>query len=86
VPPSRPAFGRILIAATGELWVADFAAPPADPAAWRVFAPDGRWLATVAMPQRFRLEAVGRDRVAGVWRDEFDVERVRVHRLTRPLR
>jgi hypothetical protein len=86
VPPSRPAFGRILVAATGEVWVADFAAPPADPLAWRVFAPDGRWLATVAVPVRFRLEAVGRDRVAGVWRDDLDVERIRVHRLTRPLR
>jgi len=82
-PPTRPAFGRILIAPSGEIWVSQHAPSPLDPPAWIVFDPDGRLQGVVAMPDRFRLEAVGADRIAGVWRDDYDVEHVRVHALSR---
>ena len=38
------------------------------------------------MPERFRLLAVGDDRVLGVTRDALDVERLEVRRLLRPAR
>ena len=82
-PPTRPAFGRILIAPSGEIWVSQHAPADLDPAAWTVFDADGRLLAVVAMPDLFRLEAVSGTRIAGVWRDEYDVEHVRVHTLFR---
>jgi len=82
-PPTRPAFGRILVAPSGEIWVSRHAPAPLDPPAWTVFDAGGRLLAVVTMPDRFRLEAVGETRIAGVWRDEYDVEHVRVHTLFR---
>ena len=44
---------------------------------------DGQWVGNVTMPDRFRLEAIGPDRVAGVWRDAYDVEHIRVYALRR---
>lgn len=82
-PPTRPAFGRIVVSAAGEIWVSEHTPPPLEPVDWYVLDPDGRWLGNVTVPDRFRLEAVGEDRVAGVWRDEYDVEHVRVHALRR---
>jgi hypothetical protein len=82
-PPTMPAFGRILVAPSGDIWVSQHAPASLDPAAWTVFDADGRLLAVVAMPNRFQLEAVRGDRIAGVWRDEYDVEHVRVHTLSR---
>ena len=89
-----PAFGNIRGALTGELWV-----PPYDyhsamqstslhptasrPQRWNVIAPDGRWLADVELPARFALLDAGRDYVAGILRDDDDVEQVVVFRLRR---
>lgn len=89
-----PAYGNIRGALTGELWV-----PPYDyhsamqstslhptgsrPQRWNVIAPDGRWLADVELPARFALLDAGRDYVAGILRDNDDVEQVVVFRLRR---
>lgn len=89
-----PAYGNIRGALTGELWV-----PPYDyhsamqstslhptgsrPQRWNVIAPDGRWLADVELPARFALLDAGRDYVAGILRDDDDVEQVVVFRLRR---
>jgi hypothetical protein len=82
-PPTRPAFGRIVVSGTGEIWISEHAPPPLEPGRWYVLDADGRWLGDVTLPERFRLEAVGPDRVAGVWRDDIDVEHIRVHALRR---
>ncbi|MDP1857306.1 MAG: hypothetical protein Q8K82_01465 [Gemmatimonadaceae bacterium] len=89
-----PAYGNLVGAATGDLWV-----PPYDyhsamqstvvhptgsrPQRWNVIAPDGLWLADVDLPARFALLDVGRDYVAGILRDNDDVEQVVVFRLRR---
>jgi hypothetical protein len=44
---------------------------------------EGRWLGQVTTPARLEVYQVTRDRVIGVWRDENDVEHLRVHRLSR---
>jgi hypothetical protein len=51
---------------------------------WDVFGPDGRWLTTVTMPERFSALDIGRDYVAGLERDADDVEMVRVYKLIKP--
>jgi outer membrane protein assembly factor BamB len=84
IPESRPAFDRLLIAATGEIWVSDSALDPADAEQWNVFGTNGHWLGMIALPPSFRLEAVSTDRIAGVWRSELDVEYVRTYGLTKP--
>jgi hypothetical protein len=95
-PESHPAFTGILVEASGGIWVErpqtqppwseamDYSPVRPHPSEWDVFSPDGVWLGTIRLPARFRLTSVGRDRVAGVAKDEFDVERVEVWDLHRP--
>ena len=82
-PESHPAFGRIYVDLPGNLWVLRTSPDrvPADPEPWDVFDPEGVWLGAVALPARFTMREIGDDYVAGVWRDELDVEYVRVYRL-----
>jgi hypothetical protein len=79
-----PAFGELLVDDARNLWVERFPWPGQDRSRWDVFGSDGRLVGSVAMPARFRLMQPGRDFVLGVWRDESDVEHVRMHRLSRP--
>jgi len=88
---SLPAFGRFVPGENGELWVgpvpieADtpvlYPSPPG-PTDWAVFSRDGDWIANVVLPARFWLMSAGRGYVAGVMRDENDVESL----LVLPLR
>lgn len=91
----RSAYGRFVPATTGELWVGEFViseevflgrtglGSPDVATTWSVLAPDGRWIADVTLPARFALLDAGTDYVAGVQRDDDDVERVVVYRLRR---
>lgn len=89
-----PAFSRLILAATGELWVSQFdpavnlpgrsaLLAPNEPRRWDVFSPDGRWLADVELPARFVPYDMERDVVIGVTFDADDVERVTMWRLVR---
>jgi hypothetical protein len=51
------------------------------PTSWRVFDKAGKWLGTVTLPARFNPMDIGTDYVLGLWRDEDDVEHVRMYRL-----
>jgi hypothetical protein len=88
-PTMRPAHGAVSLDPAGRIWVATAPGTGADGApfetpGWHVFGPDGRWLGTVAGPERFRITQVGADRVVGVWQDPLDVEHVQVRPLVRP--
>ncbi len=54
---------------------------PSRPRRWTVFSRDGVWLGEVEMPARFVVMDIGEDYVAGVMRDELDVEYVHVYAL-----
>lgn len=91
----RSAYGRFVPATTGELWVGEFViseevflgrtglGSPDVATKWSVLAPDGRWIADVTLPAHFALLDAGEDYVAGVLRDDDDVESVVVYRLRR---
>lgn len=95
--PTLPLISRLLAARTGELWVADFQPSdgilslaasalgyaPAGPTRWNIFSRDSEWLGTLTLPPRFLLADAGRDWVAGVARDDDDVERVEVWKVER---
>ncbi len=88
-----PPYGRFVGSAADELWVGPM--NPAEstlgernpvseePARWSVYSLEGRWLAEVELPARFRLLSAGRDYVAGVTRTDQGTERVEVYRLGR---
>lgn len=90
-PELRPAFGTIIEDAEGNVWIehyrfiyANFQSPTPKPTAWSVFDPKGRFLGEVTMPAAFLVSSITRDQVLGFWLDEFDVQHVRAHRLTKP--
>jgi hypothetical protein len=49
---------------------------------WDVFDAEGRYLGVVTMPERFSPFSVRDDLMYGVWRDEFEVQYVKVLRVT----
>lgn len=89
----RPPYGRFVGSGADELWVgpmnpAEFTLGERnpvseEPARWSVYSLEGRWLAEVELPARFRLLSAGREYVAGVTRTDQGTERVEVYRLGR---
>ncbi len=53
------------------------------PDIWTVFDGTGRLLATVRIPPDLAVRSVHGDYVLAVWRDPYDVERVRLYRLNK---
>jgi len=51
---------------------------------WDVFNPQGGWLCAVELPSSFTPLEIGMDYVAGLWRDDDDVEHARLYRLAKP--
>lgn len=93
-PEHHPAFERLVVARTGHVWTerpdpdnpktrAGWHSLRDAPTTWDVFDPDGVWLGSVELPPRFMAYEFGGDHVAGVWKDELDVEFVRVYALDR---
>ena len=87
-----PVLRSVHVDATGHLWLAPYYIAGADPPPFEVFAPDGTWLGSVALPpglERGFIQyqapymEIGTDYVLGVWRDELDVQYVRMYRLNR---
>lgn len=93
-PERFPVHYRMLVGADGHLWLErgdgprdplpQVALPHAEPTTWDVVTSDGRWLGPVTMPALFEPLEIGSDYVVGVQRDEFGVERVRVHAIRKP--
>jgi hypothetical protein len=75
--------GRALFDDRGGVWV-ETRPSGEGPHRWAVIdhgSPRGRW---VAMPERFRLMAVRGGKAYGVWRDELEVQTIRVYELPLP--
>ncbi len=80
-PAYRPAYGPVLAAADGSLWVGEPAADATRPLRWEVIDREGRHLGFVTTPARFQPMDVGAGHVAGLWHDDLDVSYLRVHRV-----
>lgn len=76
-----PPFAALEIDDAGNIWLADYDDRIGPAGAWSVHDPDGRLIARIHMPDRFRPMHIGGDFVLGVERDEFDVEHVRMYRV-----
>lgn len=83
-PSTFPAFGDLAVSRDGHLWVHDYRKPGEPPPPWSVFAPDGRWLGDVHLPEGFDPMWIDEEVVAGVWEDELEVEHLRAYRLVKP--
>ena len=92
-----PSFGSMILDQTGNLWVQRFdyrsvfftpgpvrTQTMSVPSTWDVINRSGRWETTVELPARFTPVEIGPDYVAGLARDEDEIEQVRVYRLQKP--
>ena len=85
IPSTMPAFSTLRADDAGNLWVQEYpGVDPDAPTQWTVFDPEGRMLGGLSMPGRFRAMQIGSDFVLGVWKDDLDVEHVRLYRLEKP--
>ena len=82
-PKYYPAYRGLLVDDMDDLWVEEYPIPGVSQGVWQVFSPAGLKLATVALPASFRLAQAGKDFVLGVYRDEDDVDYVRMYQLRR---
>ena len=81
---SLPPYDLLMADAADNLWIREYASPLDTVARWSVFEPHGRFLGMVEMAPEFRPHDIGADYVLGVWKDELDVESVRLYDLIKP--
>ena len=89
--PTLPVLESIRLDAAGNLWVEPYTPHGSGRSPFEVYARDGTWLGSVAMPPGLSLRAVGErenirmeigdDYVLGVWSGEQGVEYVRMYGL-----
>jgi hypothetical protein len=91
-----PAYARLLVDRAGNLWAQESVSPRLLPQnvrfwdtgdyeqQWSVFDPNGRWLGQVTTPRHFQVMEIGADYIAGLHRDDSDVEHVQLYRLEKP--
>ena len=65
----------------GLLWVRRLTWPEEGGSFWDVFNPSGRSVTALRSPARFEVHDIGEDYILGVWKDDFDVECVRMYSL-----
>jgi hypothetical protein len=80
-PAHKPSFQALATDIAGRLWVQLSTAGEGDHDRWLVFDPDGQLAAEVEVPAGLRLLDIGEGHVLAVWKDELDVEYVRLHQL-----
>jgi hypothetical protein len=85
-PATMRAYGRFIVDAEGNLWVAEYRPSDDDQPAWNVFDPHGVLLGVVQTPRRFYITQIGSDFVLGRALDEIDVEHVQMYELKRRWR
>jgi hypothetical protein len=83
-PETMPAYGALRLDSEGYLWVEEFRRPGDNQPRWTLFDPEGRMLGQVETSPRFTIHQIGPDFVLGSWRDEIDVEHVRLYELIKP--
>lgn len=88
-PELKPTYATLMAGPAERVWVqrygghGPFSPEPSDN--WWVFASDGRWLAEVTMPPGLEVVEITDTHVVGIYKDDLDVEHVRLHLLPAPL-
>src|SRR5688572_17817341 len=81
-PKWKPAYAGLLAGPEGSIWVRRYTEPDRSaPTDFEVFDSTGRWLGGVRMPSGFFPARITAGAVVGLWRDDNDVQHVRVYRL-----
>lgn len=81
IPARWPPIGGMIADDAHRLWVQEYRSARDGEITWHVFAADGTYVDEVTTPGRFTPQAVRHDMIVGVWRDELDVQSVRLYRI-----
>jgi len=85
-----PILRSVQLDSEGNIWVEMYFSPGEDPPPYQIFASDGTWLGEVVMPKgldrgfipyQAPSYQIGSEFILGVWKDELDVQYVRLYGL-----
>lgn len=83
-PRVLPSYGGLEVDPGGNLWVRHYGTVANPVYARTVFDPSGRMLGDIEFPPGLSVYEIGEDYVLGRWRDDMDIEFVRLHSLVKP--
>lgn len=83
-PDEYPAYGALVVADDGSLWIGDFDPLERPPSQWRVFGRDGQMVGRITTPTGFELYEIRQGELLGRERDAEGVERVVIYRRRTP--
>jgi 6-bladed beta-propeller len=78
-PDRKPASGRILLDTRGGIWISEPYHALETPVRWGILGDPAGTVASLEVPERFEVFEVGPDWILGRYRDESDVEFVRLY-------
>jgi hypothetical protein len=78
-----PSYSELRVDQEGNLWVRE-AALPDEQSRWTVFDSRGQMLGSVLMPSGLIITEIGTDFIIGIWRNDLEVEYVRIYDLAKP--
>ncbi|MFO7587341.1 MAG: hypothetical protein R6X22_04640 [Gemmatimonadota bacterium] len=84
LPDALPFFEELELDAAGNLWVRAFQAPGEETRNWHVLSPDGAWLGSLEVPDRYGPLAIGTAVLLARYADELDVEHVQLREIVGP--
>ena len=83
-PKSLPAYDRLMVDGTGNIWAREYALRRGQSESWNIFDEGGSWLGSVQTPAGFRAEQVGATWILGVWQDAEGSEQLRMYPIVKP--
>jgi hypothetical protein len=83
LPTHYPAISGLLLDGLDRIWMVGPDIDSSETVTASVFDASGRWLEDLALPAQFTLTDAGADYVVGIWKDDSDVEHVRMYGLER---
>jgi hypothetical protein len=83
---THPAYVAFKLDKVGNLWVENYRpAGEGGPREWSIFGPAGQWLGDVELPKRLDVMEIGDGYLLGVYKDQLDVERIRLYRILKGI-
>ncbi len=82
-----PTHSALTFDRAGRRWAENYRMPwdSLSQRTWSVFSTTGEWLGDVGFPRSLRVFEIGDEHIAGVERDDDDVEYVKIYRIVRPM-
>lgn len=84
VPDSVTGLVFLKVTAQGRIWASEVRPPTDAVLDWSVYDLDGRPVARIRTPARFEPFEIGPDYVVGRYRDDLDIDYIRVYALEKP--